>query len=170
MSRKADKEARRARRFDFVPGEVGEDQIRSIVTEHVKAGRLDPSQVEDTIEKSKAKGVWISDTYQVAVYDAEASPEWPAMWHLSIKRRDKHPIHDWRDLQEIKNRIVGPEFEAVELYPAESRLVDVANQYHLFVLKEQGLTFPFGFKSRLVSDTPLTSASQQRHGAQRGEP
>jgi hypothetical protein len=37
-------------------------------------------------------------------------------------------VHDWRDLQRIKNQLVGPECEAVELYPAESRKVDTANQ------------------------------------------
>jgi len=29
--------------------------------------------------------------------------------------------------------IVGEEHEAFEVYPAESRLVDTANQYHLWV-------------------------------------
>lgn len=52
--------------------------------------------------------------------------------YLSIKRRDREPISDWRAMQKIKNAIVGDEWEAVEIYPAESRLVDTANQYHLF--------------------------------------
>lgn len=33
--------------------------------------------------------------------------------HLSIKRNDQLPIHDWRDLQRIKNEILGPDKEAV---------------------------------------------------------
>ena len=52
--------------------------------------------------------------------------------YLSIKRLDREPIGDWRAMQKIKNAIVGAEWEAVEIYPAESRLVDTANQYHLF--------------------------------------
>ena len=52
--------------------------------------------------------------------------------YLSIKRLDREPINDWRAMQKIKNAIVGKEWEAVEIYPAESRLVDTANQYHLF--------------------------------------
>ena len=52
--------------------------------------------------------------------------------YLSIKRLDREPINDWRAMQKIKNAIVGNEWEAVEIYPAESRLVDTANQYHLF--------------------------------------
>lgn len=77
---------------------------------------------------------------------------WPGMSHLSIKRRDKEPIHDWRELQEIKNAIMGDNCEAVELYPAEARLVDSANQYHLFALRQSGLRFPFGYQERLVDD------------------
>lgn len=78
--------------------------------------------------------------------------------HLSIKRNDRKPVHDWRDLQRIKNELVGPEAEAVELYPAESRLVDAANQYHLWVLVDGGW-FPFGFdQGRLVSG-PAEAAS-----------
>ena len=51
------------------------------------------------------------------------------MFWLSIKRRDRAPVHDWRELQQIKNMIVGDEHEGFEVYPAESRLVDTANQY-----------------------------------------
>ena len=71
---------------------------------------------------------------------------------LSIRRLDRGPIRDWRHFQRIKNELVGPEREAVELFPAESRLVDAANQYHLWVLPE-GQQLPVGFNRRLVSDT-----------------
>jgi hypothetical protein len=74
--------------------------------------------------------------------------EAPPLIHLSIKRHDKLPIHDWRDLQRIKNELIGAEDEAVEIYPAESRLVDAANQYHLWSIK--GMRIPFGFGDRLV--------------------
>ena len=66
---------------------------------------------------------------------------------LSIKRLDRRPLHDWRDLQRIKNELCGPECEAVELYPSESRLVDTSNQYHLWVIKS-GFRFPFGYTDR----------------------
>lgn len=73
------------------------------------------------------------------------------MLHLSIKRNDQREIKDWRDLQRIKNEIAGPECEAVELYPAESRLMDTANQYHLWCLPP-GHRWPFGYNGRTVSD------------------
>jgi hypothetical protein len=40
--------------------------------------------------------------------------------------------------------------EAVELYPAESRRVDSANQYHVWAFPGQRL--PFGFAERLVAE------------------
>lgn len=89
---------------------------------------------------------YLNNLYQVEVRDADVRGEdWPPMLWLSIKRRDKNPIHDWRDLQRIKSEIVGPDCEGVEIYPAESRLVDSANQYHLWVIREPGIRFPFGF-------------------------
>ena len=93
-----------------------------------------------------------NNKYTVAVYyRVGVSADWPAMLHLSIKRNDREVIHDWRDLQRIKNEVVGPECEAVELYPAESRLVDAANQYHLYALTSPAHRFPFGFNERLVA-------------------
>jgi hypothetical protein len=67
------------------------------------------------------------------------------MVHLSIKRRDQQVIHDWRDLQRIKNELVGPETEGVELYPAESRCIDTANQYHLWVVNSGTYRWPVGW-------------------------
>ena len=57
-------------------------------------------------------------------------------------------------MQRIKNELCGTETEAVEIYPAESRLADTANQYHLWCV-EPGVHFPFGFNDgRLADDTP----------------
>ena len=69
--------------------------------------------------------------------------------YLSIKTIDKEPIHDWRDLQQIKNELCGKDREALEIYPAESRLVDTANQYHLWVIPKDA-QIPFGFTQREV--------------------
>jgi hypothetical protein len=88
--------------------------------------------------------VFVNNLYQVNLRNLPLGWVW-----LSIKRLDKEAIHDWRDLQLIKNSICGKEREALELYPAESRLVDSSNQYHLFVMPE-GETFPFGYGDRLV--------------------
>lgn len=77
---------------------------------------------------SGVERVFINDTHMV--YARKAGTDG---WHLSIKRRDREPIFSWRELQDIKNALINPEVEALELYPAEERLVDRANQYHLWV-------------------------------------
>jgi hypothetical protein len=92
-----------------------------------------------------ADEAWGNDIYQVVVSHFESG-----LTHLSIKRNDRHVIRDWRHLQSMKNEICGPEREAVEIYPAESRLVDSANEYHLWVLPEE-MTMGFGFDELLVS-------------------
>jgi len=99
--------------------------------------------------------VWANNKYVVVVrtlqQTRQAEEEGPGVlvW-LSIKGRANEPIRDWRDFQRIKNELVGEEDEAVELYPAESRLVDCANQYHLWCFP--GYRFPFGFGERYVAD------------------
>lgn len=110
----------------------------------------DAKEVEAVIADEAKCDLYKNDEHQVAVRPWPMPDGWPSIVHLSIKRLDREPIHDWRILQEIKNEIVGPECEAVELYPAESRKVDVANQYHLFAIAEPFVRFPFGFTSRAV--------------------
>ena len=131
-----------------------------------------------TISKSKAKAllrslkddeIWVNNLYQVnvrrrigpgffdntkEVYNGFPKENGEVVW-LSIKRLDKDPIHDWRDLQQIKNEVVGEEAEAIEIYPAESRKMDVANQYHLFAFTTP---IPIGFVGRAVESS--TKAEQ----------
>jgi len=93
-------------------------------------------------------GVYLNSIYQVTM---SVSGEWT--W-LAIVRRDRSPCKNWRHFQLIKNQLCGDEREAVELYPAESRLVDASNQYHLHVAPP-GCCFPFGYVERDVSDMPF---------------
>lgn len=86
---------------------------------------------------------WMNSRYTVLIRRPKS--EMGDLVHLSIKRNDKNPLHDWRDLQRIKNEILGEEEEAMELYPAESRLVDGANQYHLWCFL--GMRAPFGYEA-----------------------
>ena len=111
--------------------------------------------IRRVLAESEAKEYWSNDKYQVSIFEADITEDFPAMWHLSIKRHDRMPVFSWRDIQTIKNEIIGPEHEAVQLFPAESRLVDGANQYHLYVLKDAAVRFPFGFPNRVVTDVAL---------------
>jgi hypothetical protein len=95
---------------------------------------------------------WRSETYQVAIDktpDHNFGPE-IELWHLSFKRNDREAFHDWRVAQGIKNQLCGPETEGMEIYPAESRLVDTSNQYHMWVFVTPGFTIPCGFSDRVV--------------------
>lgn len=113
------------------------------------------------IENNDSQMTVRNSRYTVAIYALGSEEPFGPMVHLSIKTNDRAAHHDWRDLQRIKNELCGDEAEAVELYPAESRLVDAANQYHLFVCKPGGYRFPFGFKERLVADGDWMGAKQR---------
>lgn len=93
---------------------------------------------------------YANDTYVVHLRRMPSqSDDVPDAIHLSIRRQDRQPCRDWRDFQRIKNQLAGPEWEAMEIYPAESRLVDMANQYHLWCFAfELGV----GFQNRLVGN------------------
>lgn len=79
----------------------------------------------------------------VLVYETR-DPEGIPGLRISVRRHDQKPLHDhWRTLYRIKDELV-PDCEAVEIYPPASRLVDVANMYHLWVLPE-GMVTGYGF-------------------------
>lgn len=95
------------------------------------------------------------ETYANDVYSVEVRRPDPYV-HLSIVRHDGRQCQNWRELQQIKNEIVGPENEAVELFPAESRLIDTNNEYHLWVHSDPRFRFSLGFFSnRCVTERPL---------------
>lgn len=110
------------------------------------------------------ESIWMNDVYQVnrreIPRDDGSADDKPMVW-LSIKRLDKGPARDWRDFQEIKNQLVGPECEGIELFPAESRLVDTANQYHLWCWSDPEFRVGIGWKERRVSDE-MAGGSVQR--------
>ena len=118
-------------------------------------------------EKMKRDKLYLSEFYQVAV-DKDPPHAFPGalIWHLSIKRLDKEPIHDWRDLQAIKAQLCGDEAEAIELYPARSRVVDTSNQFHLWVfMRMSGLRLPrlpIGWAANAVLDEAATGRAKQR--------
>ena len=104
--------------------------------------------------------IWKNDIYTVLVRRRWGNPPIHHTW-LSIKRNDKEPCEDWRHFQWIKNQLVGPECEGVQLYPKESRLVDSSNQFHLWVIEDSAATLPFGFQQRLISEYPIENGKQR---------
>lgn len=113
-----------------------------------------------TIPAPDDEFIFINSRYQVNIRGLKVKEPFGRVLWLSIKRRNKDAIHDWRDLQRIKNELIGPEFEAIEIYPAESRLHDTANQYHLWVFAD-GYQMPIGFADRVVAEETIGGAVQR---------
>lgn len=115
--------------------------------------------VDKELERLRQAKVFQNNKYNVIVQDwVELGTNKPSEFiHLSIRRLDQEPIHDWRHFQQIKNMLIGKDHEGVELYPAESRLIDTSNQYHMFVFKDANMRMPFGFPGRCVIEKGGTS-------------
>lgn len=52
---------------------------------------------------------------------------------LIIRRSDSEVVRDFSTLQRIKNEILGENVEAIQFFPRENELTDVANLYWLWV-------------------------------------
>ena len=104
---------------------------------------------------------WENDLYYGCLrHHASGFPVGGGPWALlSISRLDETAAHDFRDFQRIKNDLLGPEWEAVELYPAESRLRDPSNRFYLWCVPKG--VFNFGFEDRLVLDIDKAIAPQR---------
>lgn len=124
-------------------GPPNEREIASIA----RTQNVDVAEVREQFARMLAEEtLWVNEIYQVNMRDLGGGGR-----HLSIKRIDQQPIHDWRDMQRIKNELLGPECEMIELYPAEDRRVDTANSYHLWGSADPAFRFGFGFNERLVN-------------------
>jgi len=109
-------------------------------------------QAQGQIQWMRSLETWVNELYQVDIEYANGG----RTAHLIIRRLDRQPARDWQQFQEIKNRLVGPECEAVELYPKESLLVDAKNQYHLWAFTSPQDTFGVGFRHgrEVIYDDP----------------
>jgi hypothetical protein len=105
--------------------------------------------VERLVQAAAAPQVFVNNLYRVQ-FRRESG-----FIHLVVSRVDGHPCKDWYHFQQIKNELVGPEYEAVELFPAESRLVDMDNEYHMWVNADPKFRFPFGYGRRHVVNKTL---------------
>lgn len=144
-----------------------ESQARALAE---KFGITYEELVELRDKEAKDYELFVNDKYQVAKRISPSNPAFDIPFdavHLSIKRLDREPIHDWRDLQWIKNQLVGDEIEMWECYPKESHLIDTANQYHMWGFLTEHKIIPFGWtEPRRVIDHDLenekTTNTKQR--------
>jgi hypothetical protein len=131
-------------------------------TSEVFANQLQDFQKE-YYKKNPTEEVWVNDKYivhkRIDVPFTDGSGL--LLTHLSIRTTDNSVVRDWRELQYIKNELVGEENEGFELFPRESRLVDTANQFHLWVFQNTDNGLPIGWNERIVSD--LMEHPQHKH-------
>lgn len=118
------------------------------------------------VDEDVAKGIekfYANSHYLVFVREMQPTDEDnpDVAKHLSIRTVENDVRHDWRDFQRIKNELCGEHWEACEIYPDVDRLVDTANQYHLWCFP---FRLPFGFTTRFVMDHGAveTSGGKQR--------
>jgi hypothetical protein len=120
----------------------------------------------ERVEDFNADMVFVNNRYTVYIREfkwSEVEEDEVVGVHLSFKRNDKEVMNspdDWRDKMRIKNELAGDECEAVELFPAMSRLTDSANQYHLWCLPA-GRKFPCGYLDRIVEDRTTFTAKDK---------
>ena len=76
--------------------------------------------------------VFQNNIYTVQVFNFKC--EWGHVRKAMIRRNDELPEHNWLKIQRIKNEVFGEDVVALEVYPKQRNLVDVANLYWLWVL------------------------------------
>ncbi len=91
--------------------------------------------------------LWRSRRFQVLVY-AEPNGIERLSIHRTSMEDDGNRFKDgipWDDLQRLKNECGRGDKEAVEIYPRDADVVDVANMRHLFFLTE---SMPFTWRKK----------------------
>lgn len=103
--------------------------------------------------------IWSNGRYQVICRTQEPEGGNP-MKHLSVHLHDRSPMRNWRHLQQIKNEVCGEDWTGIEFFPPEGRLVDSANEYHLFCFPPE-VEFGVGFMEEesqpVVTDDELAA-------------
>jgi len=136
---------------------------RNAIERMMKEDNCTYEEVVARMEAYDAKcSYWRNDLYQVQVRECFSEKFNQPMVHLNIRRIDGAAVFDWRHRQWIKNQLVGEECEGFELYPAESRLNDTSNKYHLWVFKDPEYRIPVGMFWRDVVDHEVTAPAGLR--------
>ena len=135
----------------FTRSDFSENTKKSIIGDIIARFKLDEPKAKLLCKQVTDCQVWVNDIYQVNLQNGIQAKHYIHLkenqiedfLYLSIKRKDKEAIFDIEHLQQIKDELAGENRIAIELYPSQARVLDCANQYHLFVFPEK--TFPFEF-------------------------
>ncbi len=150
---------------ELVGGKAAVDLARRISATQPRSERWERLvRAKDTMPGEPSTEIWENARYEVTV--RRHNTGWPLAdlgsgrpWvQIGISAKDGTPRHDWREFQLIKNQICGPEWEAIELYPAESRLLDPSNYYILWCAQ----CIPIGLNDGRVVVGPDKAVAPQR--------
>lgn len=94
---------------------------------------------------------YFNDVYSVQVYRVRT--DMGVVLHLIVRGQQDNQEPPWRDLQRIKDELLGEDAYAVQVYPRKADVVDQADVYHLWVLPNE---LPFGLhrENGLRKDAP----------------
>lgn len=122
-------------------------QKRQYMAEYEKERKTFPTVMEplpippDILQECRVLGVWRSREYMATAW-AEQNPA--IACRLSVNRTRIDPITGgflggilWDDLFTVKNQCGFADMDAIEVYPAADKLVNVANMRHLFVMEKR---------------------------------
>lgn len=120
-----------------------------------------PQEHATNSSHSHRMGVWRSKNFLVQAYREHGD-----VIRLSINRTDwdmnkqrwREDI-SWDDLQRLKGEAGFGDKMAVEIFPADSDTVNVANMRHLWVLPEP---LPFAWKKRQPYESPWPQAAERQ--------
>lgn len=117
----------------------------------------DTAEQEFYQEQYGTDQMWLNHLYMVTVRERGSHVPYGRVVSLTILQHNGDIRRDWREWQQIKNQIVGPEWTAIEVYPPESQMVDNGNTFHLWCFDSR---LPFGLnhgKRQIIFDSNPSS-------------
>lgn len=89
---------------------------------------------QGSVRPPKIKEIWRSQEYLVQVFQEENDIERLSVCRTSVCNGDWVDGIAWDDLQRLKRECGRGNKDAVEIFPADTDVVNVANMRHLWVL------------------------------------
>lgn len=106
-------------------------------------GKLEPVDLSKTNPPPWMTRCFRNNRYTVMINDNAPMTGGITAIRAMIQRHDNEPIYNhWREMQSIKNEIFGCNTTAIEYYPSERELEDVANIYWLWIIPKDALPIP----------------------------
>ena len=109
---------------DWYRGQRLADTIEMVRAQH-------PDVTDAQVATLMPDETWGNERYTANVHYLDGKRD--GFVEIAVHNHNRTPPVPWRHLQQIKNEVVGPDREAVQLFPAEDRLLDTANEYWIYV-------------------------------------